>query len=247
MSAKPLTDAVIRDMDGPIRAAPQPGSWEQSTVKMDVALALLLRMLRRRKWLLAFAVVTVPLLTWVATLHMTERYTASADIVLQPQQLNIQDIQSVLAQAPASSDIVASEIEILSSRALGAQVVERLQLYRLPEFNADLRPPSFREQVVNSVSNVAQRWLGRTLWPDSSDDDSPHADAGHAATNSAADSSDSETNGKGAASDNDSATNPEVQDEAANTGTEIDEADIINAYLNSLKIEVLNNSRVVEV
>src|SRR4030095_14461667 len=173
MSAKSLADAHSRDVLVPARRVPEPVSVAQSTLQIDVTLALLLRMLRRRKWLLIFAIVIVPLLTWIAILQMTERYTAAADIVLQPQQLNIQDIQSVLAQVPASSDVTASEIEILSSRALAAQVIERLQLYRLPALMADLRPPGCRDRIFDFANDLSQRWLGWAPWSDSSSKEDP--------------------------------------------------------------------------
>jgi capsular exopolysaccharide synthesis family protein len=263
MSAKSLADAHSRDVLVPARRVPEPVSVAQSTLQIDVTLALLLRMLRRRKWLLIFAIVTVPLLTWIATLQMTERYTAAADIVLQPQQLNIQDIQSVLAQVPANSDATASEIEILSSRALAAQVIERLQLYRLPEFNADLLPPGLRDRVINSVSDLSQRWLGWTPWPDSSDseDASDTGDpADRSTTNASADNAENRDGTAGDGADNTDTTGAGGHSDGSSSSTEsggsvvgvgseatFDEADIIDTYLSSLKVEVRNNSRVVEI
>jgi succinoglycan biosynthesis transport protein ExoP len=267
MSAKPLTDAYSRDVVVPARAAPEPAIAGQSTLQLDVTLALLLRMLRRRKWLLILAIVTVPVLTWIATSQMTPRYTASADIVLQPQQLNIQDIQSVLAQVPVNADATASEIEILSSRALAAQVVERLQLYRLPEFNADLRPPGFEDRAITFVSDLSKRWLGWTPWPDnSSSQDTSSDEAGDAdgtdqpsggpesqdtTADDGAEQSDLGSGDQDGASQGETGGSTNMQAEAPRMGGDsepaVDEADIIDTYIESLTVEPRNNSRVVEI
>jgi capsular exopolysaccharide synthesis family protein len=136
---------------------PQVPSKQQTVVQVDVTLALLLRMIKRRKWLLIFTMAVIPLLAFVATSNTTPLYTASTDVLLEPQQLEIADIESILTQAAPSGEVVASQIEVLSSRALGAQVIERLQLYTLPEFNPALRPPSAVDRVIGFASDLVRR------------------------------------------------------------------------------------------
>ncbi len=205
MSAKPLADARSRDKATVIRVPGPPTPWEQTTVQIDVTLALLLRMIRRRKWLLIFTAVIVPLLSFVATQNMTPRYTATADIVLEPQQLNIADVQSILTQTSVGGDVIASEIEILSSRALAAPVIERLRLFQLPEFNPALRMPGLKYRLMELAYDASERWLGLSLRPSTA----------------------------GAA--------------PANPVPVIDNAAIIGEFLNSLEVEVLGQSRVIQI
>jgi capsular exopolysaccharide synthesis family protein len=169
MSAKPLNDAARRDAGMHVRTTPQLLSWGQTIVHVDMTLALLLRMIKRRKWLLIFTMAVVPLLALVATMHMTPRYTASTDVLVEPQRLVIADIESVLTQTTPSGEVIASQIEILSSRALGAQVIERLQLYTLPEFNPALRPPSPTDRAIGFVSGLVQRGVGTLLGEDTAE------------------------------------------------------------------------------
>lgn len=163
MSAKPLTDAFGRDAVVHVRTTPQVPFKEQTVVQVDMTLALLLRMIKRRKWLLIFTMAVVPLLALVATSNMTPRYTASTDVLVEPQRLEIADIESILTQTAPSGEVIASQIEILSSRALGAQVIERLQLYTLPEFNPALRPPTAVDRVISFATDLTWRALGTVL------------------------------------------------------------------------------------
>lgn len=165
MSAKPLAESRTRDKATVVRVPAPPTAWEQTTVQIDVTLALLLRMIQRRKWLLIFTAVVVPLLTFLATQNMTRLYTASADVVVEPQQLNIADVQSILTQTAVGGDVIASEIEILSSRALAAPVIERLRLFLLPEFNPALREPGLKDRLTEMAYDAGERWLGLSLWP----------------------------------------------------------------------------------
>lgn len=250
MSAKPLTDALSRDTGAPTRAGTPDLPWEQTTLQVDVTLTLLLRMLKRRKWLLILTVLIVPLLTWIATLNMTPLFTASADVIVEPQPLNIANIESILVQAPAGSDVIASQIEILSSRALGAQVIERLQLYRLPEFNPALRAPGLMESVGNFVNDLSQRWLGR-LFPgdDSSDEgdntsDASTQDSTDDTSGDAAVDSSGDTSGESAAD-----SSSDVSGDSADAGQDVEfnQADIIDEYLTKLSVYVRGQSRVIQI
>lgn len=184
MSAKPLSDALSREAGAVMRPVSPRPPWESGTLQVDVTLALILRMIKRRKWLLILTLIIVPLLAGFATLKMTPRFTASADLVIEPQRLNIADIQSILTQSAAGSDVIASEIEILSSRALAAQVIQRLELFRLPEFNPSLRPPGLGTRLINSATGMVAGLLGQA---DEGDDarEEVDIDAGDAAASTA--------------------------------------------------------------
>jgi succinoglycan biosynthesis transport protein ExoP len=107
-----------------------PGFAEQ---KVDVR--EILRKLWRGRRLIALTIVTGCLLGYVVMKHMTPLYTASASVMLETRQLRVLDTDEVLSGLALDSEVIEGEIELLHSRELGEEVVERLKLQEHPEFN----------------------------------------------------------------------------------------------------------------
>jgi exopolysaccharide transport family protein len=82
-------------------------------------------------------------LVMVAVLQQTPLYTATAQVLLDRQKMQVTDMEAVISGLPADSATVDSEVEILKSRALAERVVDRLNLVEDPEFNDALREASF--------------------------------------------------------------------------------------------------------
>jgi len=96
----------------------------------------------RRRLRLFLAVAVVVLLAVIAyTLQSTPRYTATANVLLDPRTQQVTDIEGVLSGLPADSGTVDTEVEILKSRALAERVVTALKLDRDPDYNPDLEEP----------------------------------------------------------------------------------------------------------
>ena len=97
---------------------------------------------RRRLWVFALTTAVVFLLVAFATLTATRTYTATADIQLDVRDLNIlgPEVQQVYTGLRPENGVIDTEIEIMSSRALAARVVDALNLTDDPEFAPVARP-----------------------------------------------------------------------------------------------------------
>ena len=97
---------------------------------------------RRRLWVFALTTAVVFLLVAFATLTATRLYTATADIQLDVRDLNIlgPEVQQVYQGLRPENGVIDTEIEIMSSRALAARVVDALNLAQDGEFAPISRP-----------------------------------------------------------------------------------------------------------
>lgn len=86
-------------------------------------------------------------LGWLQTLAQP-LYRATTVVVLDPQVEKVVELGSVLPGLPTDNTAVNTEVEILSSRALLAEVADTLSLERDAEFNPALRPPGLFDQVI---------------------------------------------------------------------------------------------------
>lgn len=129
-------------------------------VNMDLTLALLLRVVRRRKWTLILSVITAVALTMVALSQIVPKYTATLELIIEPKQINIIDLESIIAQVPPGADMIASQIEIIRSRDLASEVIDRLDLDDRAEFNPSLQPPGMADTAMDAVKSRIRDWLG---------------------------------------------------------------------------------------
>lgn len=115
----------------------------------DAGLGDLLNILFRRKWLILGIVFASVLLVVIALQFVTPRYNAETLILLEPQQITIPTVDSVLAGRTADDQGVRSQVEVLQSRGLAAAVIDTLALDADPEFNARLRPPGLITRIFS--------------------------------------------------------------------------------------------------
>jgi len=97
--------------------------------------------LRRRLGLMLAVAAIVFAAVALITLQMTPKFTASAQVMLDPREREVVDLDSVLSGLPPDSTVVDTEVEILRSRALAKRVAESLSLYSDAEFNPALFEP----------------------------------------------------------------------------------------------------------
>ena len=101
----------------------------------------LLRLVKRRKTLILRVALGVVLLAVIAVLLMPTVYSSSAEVMLDQRKNNVTDLSAVLSQLPSDPATVQNEIQVLTSRGLAAQVIDKLKLYDDPEFNSALPQP----------------------------------------------------------------------------------------------------------
>lgn len=78
-------------------------------------------------------------LTLLVLVLLPSHYASSALVMLDPRKNNVTDLSAVLSDLPTDSASVQNQIQVLSSRDLAAQVVDKLDLMQDDEFNA---PPT---------------------------------------------------------------------------------------------------------
>ena len=99
------------------------------------------KMLTRRIKLVIFVVLALNLVAFEFVSRLTPRYTAEADLLISPRQQQVVDLKAVLAELSGDSDVIESEIQVMRSRDIARNVVQQLDLDKLPEFNPVLAAP----------------------------------------------------------------------------------------------------------
>lgn len=118
----------------------------------DIDLREMIRKIWRRKGTLVGVTVIGTLIATLILFQLTPKYTSMATVMIDPRESQVLDIQAVLSGMPADQETIESEIEVLMSRRLAERVIQKLALYRSPEFNARLRPVSGTRKILRSLN-----------------------------------------------------------------------------------------------
>ncbi|WP_299288209.1 polysaccharide biosynthesis tyrosine autokinase [uncultured Tateyamaria sp.] len=95
----------------------------------------------RGKWVICAATAIAILLGgYYAYVLATPIFRSTAVVILETNQEQIIDLQSVVGGLSGDTSEVNSEVEVLRARGLMGEVVDRLDLTQDPEFNRALRP-----------------------------------------------------------------------------------------------------------
>ncbi len=120
-------------------------------------------MLWRGKLLIALAIVVGLLLgIWQAYIATVPLYGAEAQLVLDPRDEKVVDIENVVTSLATNEEVIRTEVHILGGREMAGQVVDRLNLVADPEFNGLLAEPGFNP--VQSLKNGIKRMLGMEVY-----------------------------------------------------------------------------------
>lgn len=111
---------------------------------------------RRKLWILASAILFFCMSAWYAFTVPVPYYTASATVVLEANEQNLIDIESVVPGLSNDQSTVDTELEVFRSRILVERLVNDLGLTEDPEFNGQLRPPpKFSKDIaINYVKEL---------------------------------------------------------------------------------------------
>ncbi len=101
-----------------------------------------MRRLWRRRWLIAVIVIAATGIAALISFSLTPRYTAMTNVMIEPRQSQVVEIQEVLSELPPNKETLNNEIQVIRSRRLAAQVVDKNKLIEDPEFNRALVDPS---------------------------------------------------------------------------------------------------------
>lgn len=113
----------------------------------------LLSVFWRRRRLILFCIVTVTLAAAVASVSMTPKYRATAQLLLTSDKSDV--INETIEETQASnSDQIETYTRLLKSRSFASAVIKRLELLENPYFN-----PSKASESAPSASTKFTEWL----------------------------------------------------------------------------------------
>jgi len=116
---------------------------------------LYLSILKRHFKLFALVFCAVLLGVGLFTLMQPRRYTATTEILLDPRKEHVASTEEVLSSLPAESNVVDTEVEVVTSPELARRVVTTLHLDRDPEFAA-VRQADDRKRLERTVEAVSK-------------------------------------------------------------------------------------------
>ncbi|MBF0307396.1 MAG: hypothetical protein HQL41_17315, partial [Alphaproteobacteria bacterium] len=105
------------------------------------SLALSVRLVWRRKMALLGLVALALTMAFLYLRQVTPLYTATATVMIETRRTQVAPIAEVLGGLSSNQFVVEGEVEVIRSRALAEQVIDRLHLLQHPHFNPDLAPP----------------------------------------------------------------------------------------------------------
>jgi succinoglycan biosynthesis transport protein ExoP len=118
----------------------------------------ILNVLRRRLRLILACIAIITAISAAVVLQLTPRYTAESSILLDARKTQVTDLTAVLSGLPADTTVLHGEMEVIRSPPIAEQVVKKLDLTTVAEFNPRLRPPSMfaplREAVDGMLAQV---------------------------------------------------------------------------------------------
>lgn len=125
-------------------------------VEQEGDLNHLLNALFRRRWLIGGIVAGCLAVAIAAILLATPRYSAEVRILLERRADAVSSaLESAMPGLSLDATALNSQVEVLRSRTLTRDVVERLQLGMDPEFNPALRPPGLLRRVKQAFQASA--------------------------------------------------------------------------------------------
>ncbi len=128
----------------------------------------LIGILRRRKTVIISTVLLVTTLAVLVGLQVTRKYTATALVMIDPNQSRVVDVESVIQGLGTDASTVESQMRIIGSRFQLERLAENLGIFQDPEFNVALRNPDRDVQMQvegpfeSLLSWIPDEWLVAT-------------------------------------------------------------------------------------
>jgi polysaccharide biosynthesis transport protein len=113
----------------------------------------------RRKMVIIATTVLLTAFAAIMIFKATPRYTAEAFVMIDPRRTHVVAVEDVLSGLTPDTETVQSEVEVLRSRGLAKQTVEKLGFDLDPEFNSTLRPPSFTKKLFSPRTYLPDSWF----------------------------------------------------------------------------------------
>ena len=120
---------------------------------------LFVRTLRGRMSIILGTVAVITALISMIAFQLPPRYTAKTQILIDPQQTRILDLQSIFSEAAPEAGKIDSQVHVIRSQALIERLVDKEKLTEDPEFNARLKDKG----LISQMGTAVKSWLP-TSW-----------------------------------------------------------------------------------
>ena len=117
-----------------------------------------LRLLNRRKWLLAGVMALVCALAGLVLTQLTPEYRATALVMLDTRKVRVTNTPDVVGGLTLDIPAMQTEIEVLRSVSLLGRVADKLGLDQDPEYGAE--PVSTLGLAMREVRSIYESWVG---------------------------------------------------------------------------------------
>jgi succinoglycan biosynthesis transport protein ExoP len=135
-------------------AAPAYGIHESSITIKDF-----LSILRRRRIIILVTIFLITGLTTLVGFQLTRRYTATADLLIKPPDIQVVELQSVVPERPPDPFAVETELDVMRSDSHAQRVIEELGLLSDPEFNPFVEPGRTQSSGFSGITDwVTRHW-----------------------------------------------------------------------------------------
>lgn len=112
----------------------------------------------RRRWRMVAAIALLGMLLGAALgKALPDSYTAAAKVLIGAPSARVANLDEIIGRLPLGDDPIFNEVELLRSRVLAEEVVERLELERYPELNPALEDPAAGISIGDLVK-TAKQW-----------------------------------------------------------------------------------------
>ncbi len=133
---------IERPVKPPTKPSARPATTSAVGPDGDLDARMLGRALWRRKWAIIIPTVVTAVLTAVVVHLLTPQYKSSSTILFDGRE-NIflrPDVEkTTVERGPADIEALSSQVQLVQSRELAQQVIEKLKLNELPEFDPVLK------------------------------------------------------------------------------------------------------------
>lgn len=127
----------------------------------------LLKILRRRRGLIALTVLLISGSAALFAFNLTPRYTGVATVMIDPRATRVIASEAILEEQPQDRWTIETQIRLLRSRSFAKRVIDEADLLADSEFNATLpRPPQapglvarYMPDLVNEHLPQIKAWL----------------------------------------------------------------------------------------
>ncbi|UYN96614.1 MAG: polysaccharide biosynthesis tyrosine autokinase [Enhydrobacter sp.] len=121
-----------------------------------------LRKLWRRRGMIAAWTIGLGVLAGAIALSLPSYYVSEARVLVGVPEARVLNAEAIVADVSPDAERVANEGFVLQSRNIAKTVIDRLKLHEDPEFNPELRKPTFWSRALNPATYLppaADRWL----------------------------------------------------------------------------------------